>query len=69
MGRYTPAAGPNLSAFTTNDPSVVGRQLVTGLRDLYRNMSETPDAYTPALFLQVTPTQKDPKTQKFLLSI
>ena len=52
MNRYAPTA-PNLSAFTTQDINATGRQLTTGLRDLYRNMSETPDAYNPVVFLQV----------------
>ena len=50
--RYTPV-GPNLSAFTTQDINATGRQLTTGLRDLYRHMSETPDSYNPAMFLRV----------------
>jgi hypothetical protein len=51
--RYTPAPIQNLSAFTTQDVNATGRQLTTGLRDLYRHMSETPDAYNPLVFLQV----------------
>ena len=52
MNRYAPAA-PNLSAFTTQDINATGRQLTTGLRDLYRQMSETLNAYNPLMFLQV----------------
>ena len=52
--RYTPV-GPNLSAFTNQDTNATGRQVTTGLRDLYRQMSETPDAYNPAMFLRVQP--------------
>ena len=58
MNRYTPAA-PNLSAFTTQDINTTGRQLSTGLRDLYRHMSETPDAYNPVMFLQVHSISND----------
>ena len=32
-----------------------GRQLITALRDLYKSMSETPDSYSPVMFLQVYP--------------
>ena len=52
-GRYTPPASSGLSAFTSQDPNASGRQLTTGLRDLYRQMSVTPESYNPVMFLQV----------------
>ena len=51
--RYTPPAIHGLSAFTNQDVNTTGRALTTGLRDLYRGMSETLDAYNPVMFLQV----------------
>jgi hypothetical protein len=50
---YTPPATRGLSAFTNQDVHATGRALTTGLRDLYRGMSETLDAYNPITFLQV----------------
>ena len=50
---YTPPAIHGLSAFTNQDVNATGRALTAGLRNLYREMSETLDAYNPVMFLQV----------------
>jgi hypothetical protein len=54
-GRYTGGPAAQLREFTTQDVNAQGRELTSSLRDLYQNMSETPDAFNPGRFLQVTP--------------
>ena len=53
--RYTRGPAGQLQAFTTQDINSQGRELTSSLRDLYQHMSETPDAFNPARFLQVPP--------------
>jgi hypothetical protein len=55
--RYDPyvSAGPNLASFTTQGAGnqQIGRTLTSGLRDVFKRMSESPDSFNPAMFLQV----------------
>lgn len=53
--RYTATSTGNLAEFTNQDLTAQDRGLTTSLRDLYRQMSETPDAFNPMAFLQVHP--------------
>ena len=56
MDRYNPSASVPSLEFTTQDINATGRRLTTGLRDLYKSMSETLDVYDPSMFLQVSPS-------------